>query len=130
MTEFNQNIKRTNLLVPYIGTYYSVGNDGRNRISFIKPIKDIFEHRKKIRGIDDIWFIGFNNRGESVEYITLWDHLPIYKKGLLYYVKFSKKGTRFNFPKEIIVPEGQLVWRGQGDHIQIWRAEDFAKSDF
>jgi hypothetical protein len=122
MTEntFEQRIASANMLQPCIGTYNSRGNDGKNRIQFIQPVKEIFSNRKDLRG----WgiLLGQSIEAGSIKFISLWDYFPeMLNPKELYYIKLDREKNRLYFPKEIILPNGKLIWKGEKDHFQIWQ---------
>jgi hypothetical protein len=117
-----------NEIFPYIGQYTSGGNDGKNRISFIQPVREMFMNRKEFRGWGTL--IGHSEQKDSIKYITLWDYLPrVFNPGEGYYIKLKldKENTRLLFPKEIILPKGKLIWKGLKHCIQICREQDLEK---
>lgn len=127
--DIQERIEMANIFCPYIGTYSSAGNDGKNRISFIKPIKKIFLERERIFDLKKMSMICTKEKTDLVEYFSLRDYLTedFLNENRSYNIFFSRGISRLVFPKEITINSGELVWQGKGNKIIIYQKEDLER---
>ncbi|MBT4258172.1 hypothetical protein HOD88_03255 [archaeon] len=121
MGELEKMCEQMGIAVPgelplYSGVYESAGNDGSNRINFIKGMYDQWVARNGIMLPPE------GHCFQTPRGIVVFDSFPekvplkmIYNIG----VKNSRESVRISFPKEIKVPTGRITWTGRGQHFTI-----------
>jgi len=100
----------------YSGVCESKGNDGGNRVNFIKGMYEIWKKRNGI--IFPLEGFCFQTPNEIEVYDSFPEHRNIrrvYSIG----IKKAGAGMRLSFPREIHVPHKRILWTGKGEYFTI-----------
>ena len=125
MEELEKMCQQMGIAVPeelplYSGVYESAGNEGNNRIHFLKCFRETWERRNRIS------FPPENYCLQTPQGIVLFDSFQKNVSSRMLYeigVKKYGKSWRISFPKEIDIPKGRVIWTGRGQHFTIHKKD-------